>query len=413
VLRFSADWVLPISQPPIRNGFVAIDGGLVIAVSDRPPDEAVPLGRVAILPALVNAHTHLELSHLHTLVPPGTSFNEWVMTLMTLRRGFADPGAEPILAAARLAIVRARASGSGLVGDVSNTLVTVPLLREAGIPAQVFYEIIGFSHPDPVGRVRAARAAADAAGTDDRGVRVSLAAHAPYSVSAGLFRAIRADVDSHARPVTSVHLGESVAEVELLRDGTGPARAMLERLGVWSSEWQVPGASPTEYLSALGFLRPHTLVVHGVQFGAADLARVKAAGATVVSCPRSNVYVGVGPPPLESFYAAGVPVAFGTDSLASVDDLNMFAELAEARRIAPAVSARELLRSATLTGAQALRYDEEYGSIETGKRAALIAVRVPPHVHDVEEYLVRGVQPDAITWLDSQFNSQRPASNSQ
>jgi cytosine/adenosine deaminase-related metal-dependent hydrolase len=264
-----------------------------------------------------------------------------------------------------------------------------------------------------VGSVRAARAPADAAGTDDRGVRVSLAAHAPYSVSAGLFRAIRADVDSHARPVTSVHLGESVAEVELLRDGTGPARAMLERLGVWSSEWQVPGASPTEYLSALGFLRPHTLVVHGVQFGAADLARVKAAGATVVSCPRSNVYVGVGAPPLESFYAAGVPVAFGTDSLASVDDLNMFAELAEARRIAPAVSARELLRSATLTGAQALRYDEEYGSIETGKRAALIAVRVPPHVHDVEEYLVRGVQPDAITWLDSQFNSQRPASNSQ
>jgi imidazolonepropionase-like amidohydrolase len=79
----------------------------------------------------------------------------------------------------------------------------------------------------------------------------------------------------------------------------------------------------------------------------------------------------------------------------------MFAELAEARRVAPTVSARELLRSATLIGAQALRYGEDYGSIEAGKRAALIAVRVPPHVDDVEEYLVSGITPDAITWLDT------------
>ena len=128
---------------------------------------------------------------------------------------------------------------------------------------------------------------------------------------------------------------------------------------------------------------------------------MKSAGAYLVSCPRSNRYVGVGPPPLESFYAAGIPVAFGTDSLASVADLNMFAELAEARRIAPRVPARELLRSATLVGARALRFDEEYGSIEVGKRDALIAVRVPPDVVDVEEYLVGGIEPHAMTWLTS------------
>jgi cytosine/adenosine deaminase-related metal-dependent hydrolase len=368
---------------------------------------------VAILPALVNAHTHLELSYLHNRVPPSTSFNEWVLELMALRRGSPAPDTPPILEAARHAIARARASGSGLVGDVSNTLVTVPMLREAGMSAQVFYELIGFNHPDPAARVREARAAAAAAGIDSQGVRVSLAPHAPYSVSSALFQAIRADVDAHARPVTSVHLGESAAEVELLRHGTGPARVMLERLGVWTAAWQIPGVSPTEYLTALGFLHPNTLVVHGVQFTASDLAQVKAAGATIVSCPRSNAYVGAGTPPLESFYAAGVPVAFGTDSLASVEDLNLFSELATARRIAPAVPARELLRSATLAGAQALRYDDEYGSIERGKRAALIAVRVPPHIDDVEEYLVGGVKPDAIMWLDSASTPNAPAPNSQ
>jgi cytosine/adenosine deaminase-related metal-dependent hydrolase len=103
-----------------------------------------------------------------------------------------------------------------------------------------------------------------------------------------------------------------------------------------------------------------------------------------------------------------VEVAFGTDSLASVEDLNMFAELAEARRIAPKVSARALLRSATLAGANALGFGNHFGSIEPGKRAALVTVRVPEGVVDVEEYLVSGIEPSAIQWLLSTPNSQVP-----
>ena len=120
-----------------------------------------------------------------------------------------------------------------------------------------------------------------------------------------------------------------------------------------------------------------------------------------MSCPRSNRHVGVGSPPLESFYASGVPVAFGTDSLASVENLNLFAELAEARRIAPRVPASQLLDSATRCGAQALGFGSDYGTIEPGKRAALIAVRLPGRVNDVEEYLVGGVEPSAVMWLDA------------
>ena len=402
---YTASWILPIAGPPVRGGAVAIEDGRIVSVSEQAAANAVGLGHVAILPALVNAHTHLELSYLHKRVPPSTSFNAWVMELMTLRRSYALE--TPLIAeAAGLAVSRARASGTGLVGDVSNTLVTVKLLRELAMPAHVFHELIGFAQPAPVDRVRDARAAIE--GIDRGDVRVSLAPHAPYSVSPGLFQAIRGDVDAHPYPVTTVHLGESAAEVELLRHGTGAARVMLERLGVWTDGWQIPGVSPTEYLSGLGFLDRRTLVVHGVQFDSADLARVKGAGSTLVSCPRSNVYVGVGSPPLESFYEAGVPVAFGTDSLASVADLNMFTELAEARRIAPRVSARDLIQSATLTGAQALGFSD-YGSIEAGKRAALITVRVPSHVSDVEEYLVSGVEPHAISWL----NSQLPTPNDQ
>jgi cytosine/adenosine deaminase-related metal-dependent hydrolase len=409
VPTFSAAWILPVSGPPIRNGFVTLERDRITGVGAGTPANAESCGGVAILPALVNAHTHLELSYLHERVPTSSSFNEWVMSLMALRRNYPDPRAPLIIEAARRAITDAHAAGTGLFGDISNTLVTVPLLREAGISAQVFYELIGFSHPDPGARVRDARAAAETAGIDEGGVRISLSPHAPYSVSPGLFSAIRVDVDAHAHPVTTVHLGESAAEVELLLRGSGPARVMLERLGVWTNDWHAPGVSPVRYLDRLGFLKPHSLVVHGVQFTADDLACVKAAGSPLVSCPRSNLHVGVGSPPLESFYAAGVPVAFGTDSLASVPDLNMFTELAEAHRVAPAVSARDLLRSATLIGATALGRDDEFGSIDVGKRASLITVRVPPHVADVEEYLVSGIEPDAISWL----NSQRAIPNAQ
>jgi len=154
-----------------------------------------------------------------------------------------------------------------------------------------------------------------------------------------------------------------------------------------------------EYLRDLSFLGPRTLAVHGVQFSGDDLATLRDLGVTLVSCPRSNVHVGVGSPPLEAFYAMDVDVALGTDSLASAPDLDMFAELAEARRIAPKVGARRLLESATLAGARALGFGDEYGSLEAGKRAAALVVRLPEGVVDVEEYLVSGVPAEAVSWL--------------
>jgi cytosine/adenosine deaminase-related metal-dependent hydrolase len=200
--------------------------------------------------------------------------------------------------------------------------------------------------------------------------------------------------------VSTVHLAESAEELEFVRQGAGPWRDLLEEMGTWNDAWTPHGGSPVEYLADLGFLDNRVLAVHGVQLTDDDVARLRSLGPTIVSCPRSNKYVGVGSPPLESFYAMRVPVAFGTDSLASVENLNIFAELAEARRIAPRVPAAQLIESATRCGAEALGFGSEYGTIEPGKRAALIAVRLPGRVNDVEEYLVNGIEPDDIQWLD-------------
>jgi cytosine/adenosine deaminase-related metal-dependent hydrolase len=396
---YTAEWVLPMTGEPMHRASISLENSRIAAVGDPVVDGATDLGRMAIMPALVNAHTHLELSYLRGRVAHSETFLDWVRTIMAARRQYPDAADPHIVDAARAAIAEAHASGTGLLGDVSNTLVTAPLLREAAMPAQIFYELLRFNASDPESMTREARAKADAAASPGDDVRVSLAPHAPYSVSPALFTAIRADLDAHSGQMTSVHLGESPEEMEFIRLGSGPWRVLLEELGVWTDAWETPGTSPVVYLEQLGFLDRRVLAVHGVQFDGDDLDRLRARDMTIVSCPRSNQHVGVGAPPLEAFYAMHVNVAFGTDSLASAPDLNMFAELAEARRLAPRVPARTLLESATRRGAVALGFEDRYGTLEAGKRAPIIAVRIPPNVTDVEEYLLSGLEPSMIQWL--------------
>jgi cytosine/adenosine deaminase-related metal-dependent hydrolase len=399
MINYRADWVLPIIDEPIRGGVVSVAGDRIASVGTAASGDIVDLGHCVILPSLVNAHTHLELSHLHGRIPKGANFVEWVSGVIAARRDFPDSTDPRIMDAAQRAIVDLEATGTGLVGEVSNTLVTVPLLRASQMPAQVFYEQLGFNALNPEEQVRQARQRLRAIekGTD---LRVALAPHAPYSVSPQLFTAIRADLDAHQPAVSTVHLGESPDEVEFLKRGTGRFRDLLERMGVWTDEWRSPGVSPVAYLSDLAFLDRSVLAVHGVQFEGEDLSTLATLGSTIVSCPRSNEYVGVGAPPLEAFYAMDVDVAFGTDSLASAPDLNVFAELAEARRLAPRVPARRLLESATRIGARALGFENDLGTIEPHKRASLIVVRLADAVTDVEEYLVSGISPEAISWLN-------------
>ena len=399
---YRASWILPVVGDPIADGWVAIECGRIAGVGVGDTPNTVDLGHVVILPALVNAHTHLELSYLRGVVPPANQFLDWIGEVVAARRRLSNPEDAAVLQAARAAIEESRASGTGLLGDVSNTLVTVPLLREASVPARVFYELLGFNPDDPVGMVRDARARVDRLDTGSGTIRLSLAAHAPYSVSPSLFAAIRDDLDAHQGDVSSVHVGESPDEVEFIARGAGGWRDVLMGLGVWTDTWSPPGVSPATYLTDFGFLDSRVLAVHAVQCDGEELSRLATLGATVVSCPRSSRHVGVGDPPLEAFYAMGVKVAIGTDSLASVTDLNMFKELAAARKIAPRVSAHNLIESATLSGALALGFGEQFGSIEEGKRAALIAVRLPGVVSDAEEHLLSGVDSAAVSWLDAE-----------
>lgn len=395
-----ADWVCPIDRAPLADGWVAIDGTRIVAVGqgdDAPAAREVrAFGRAAVLPALVNAHTHLELSWLRGRVPPAGDFLTWVGGLMAERREperFGDPATTPPI---HEAIDELTAAGTIAVGDISNALVTPLALAQAGVAAVVFHELIGFRVTN--GAAHVAREQARHDGMAGQEVRMRVAPHAPFSVSRELLGAIGAAATGVGAPATSVHVAESPEEVQFLADGSGPWPARLRALGAWRDDWQPPRQRPGDYLCDVGVLRPGALAVHGVQLTDAELERMAAREVTLVACPRSNRWVGVGDPPIARFLSSGIRLALGTDSLASCPDLNLFGELAALRRLAPAASARQLLSTATHDGAAALGLGADLGTIAVGKRAALLAVALDGETDDPEEALLAGVAPTRVQW---------------
>ena len=400
--QYRVAWLLPISQPPIRDAWLRTERGRIIAFGhsrpgDFTPADEIDLGDVAVLPGLVNAHTHLELSWMRGRVPPTDDFDGWIRAIIRLKRESLERPGEAAQAIED-AIVEARAFGTAVVGDITNTSTTLRPLQQHGMAGVVFHEVLGFKSEDAGRLMKEATAALDAAPSTDL-VRHSIAPHAPYSVSPALFGLIRTALKQDPFARSSVHLGEGAAEVEFLLDGTGPCRAALEELGKWDPGWVVPNCPPVEYLDRMGFIDERVLVVHGVQFREGDLTRLVAKGATLVTCPRGNRLTGAGTPPIAEFFEAGARVALGTDSLASVPDLNLFAELAEMRALAPQIPARLLLETATINGARALGFETDFGAIEPGKRDYLIAIALDGFVPNVEEHLVSGVDAARIRWL--------------
>ena len=401
-----APWVLPIAGPPLRDAWVTVARGRVVALgTGRPPDgpgvDARDLGHAVLLPGLVNAHTHLELSWLWGKVPPAASLPAWVSDLM--RQRFARGGDDT--AAIRQAIIDALEAGTAAVGDVANTAATQRALASSRLHGVVFREVVGFNPADPEALIDGV--ARDLETHRSSRVAAHVVPHAPYSVSPDVVRRLAARA---AQPgaVCSIHAGESPDEIEFLQTGGGSWRDVLDARNAWNPRWTPPRCGPIEYLDRLGLVGPHLLAVHCVQCTDAELARLADAGSTIVTCPRSNVWVGVGAPPVARFYASGARVAIGTDSLASASDLNLFSELAALHALAPGIAPARLIESATRIGAEAIGR-RDLGVIAPGARARLITVDLPSGVSDVEAHLVEGVHPSQVAWAVWDAHGRREA----
>jgi cytosine/adenosine deaminase-related metal-dependent hydrolase len=400
----SADWVLPIEGPPIEGGAVAIEDGRIAAVG-----RAGELGRgryyddAVIVPAFVNAHSHLEYAVYAGFGDSLTDFAEWIRLHTARKRRI---GWDEYVAIARLGAAECLRSGVATVGDCSFSGAAAVAMDELGLRGIAYLEVFGADPDESLGQFEELRSRAAAHFNDRVGLGVS--PHAPYSISPAVFHACA----ELGLPIAT-HISESESEVRYLLDGGGAWEAIT---------WLVdpPGTTGARLLAREGLLGPNVLAAHCVVVEPDEIALLAEHDVAIAHCPRSNAYVGCGIAPLREFRAAGLRVGVGTDGVSSTPSHDYFDELravimmARVRERRPdAMTAAETLELGTLGGARALGLDAEIGSLSPGKRAdlAVVSLADSPYlpVEDPTAAVVFGGSPDRVlaTFVDGEARYEK------
>jgi cytosine/adenosine deaminase-related metal-dependent hydrolase len=375
-LTLRARWVFPVDGPPLEQGVVEIAGGRITAVHNRPGPCTHELGNSAMIPGLVNAHTHLELSDVQRPLQPAQPFTAWLRAVMAHRRDRTSKGNTPGAANARsvaAGLAESAASGTTLLGDIAGP-DWQPSARHGAVPRCVsFLELLGLA---PERRSKELeRARGHLVGRE--GAIRGLSPHAPYSVHPDLFRNL-IDLAAEQRAPVAMHLAETKCELELLASGSGEFLPFLEELGVWRSDAIPRGTRPLDYLRELARVETG-LVIHGNYLADHEVNFLaRSPNLSVVYCPRTHAYFGHEPHPWRRLIAHGVNVAIGTDSRASNPDLSVWNELLYLRRLAPDLDPAVLLELGTTNSARALGLSDDTGTLTAGKSADLAVVEIAP-----------------------------------
>ena len=384
VTVYTARWVLPIDGVPLEHGEVVIEDGMIAAVRPcrTPANQRRDFGEAVLMPGLVNAHSHLEYTALRGFLED-VPFFPWIRALTAAKAALT---ADDWLWSARLGAIESIAAGTTTLGDNTDAGVTMRVLAESGLRGVVYQELFGIDDREPVGPILdslRAKVAVHRRLASDR-VLVGVSPHALYTIRPALFTAINAYAAEEGLP-TSIHIAESPSESALTERGEGPFAEMYARRGI---TWEAPKTTPTRYVAELGALGPTTLAVHCVHQTQADILLLAASGAAVIHCPKSNAKLGAGVAPLAAWLRTpGLHLGLGTDSAVSNNALDLFEEMRFAlllqravRQGVEVVTARDVVRMATLGGAEALGLAHQTGSLTPGKRADMIAVRLDrPH----------------------------------
>jgi 5-methylthioadenosine/S-adenosylhomocysteine deaminase len=376
VAIFTADLVLPVSAPPIRDGAVLVENGRVAAVGplaevqrERPDAEVRRFPRCAITPGAINAHAHLGFRREDK--PPGGPFSDWLRELISKLPEKETWTPEAAANSAREALE----AGTTYMAESSPYGECLPQLAGSGMAGTVFAEFFPADFPgsSPEERVNAIfeKARQLREGLPPR-VDCQVSVHSPYTVdpeSAALAARRARDEGS----VLAIHLQESPEEVEFVREGTGGLAGIFG-----ANTWGGRGVSPVRFFEEAGVLAPNVVAAHlATAVSEQDIETLSRAGVAAAHCPRSNEYLNCGVSPVPEMLRRGARVGMGTDGLWSGPSMNIFEETLFAVGL-HGFDGRTGLGLATLGGARALGIDGETGSLEAGKWADLAIVEAAP-----------------------------------
>jgi cytosine/adenosine deaminase-related metal-dependent hydrolase len=364
---FTARWIIPVDSPPLEGGVVVVAGEIILDVVPRGKVRAdVDLGNSAVLPGLVNAHTHLDLSGVSAPIPFTGNFSDWLRGVIAFRRARSPCNIEADI---RKGLGESLARGVTLLGDVSATGESWNELRKSQVRAVVFREVLGLTKERAQPALASLREWVDGHRPVDH-CHPGVSPHAPYSTRIDLYREAGQLARERGLPLMT-HLAETQEEVELLAHRSGPLLTFLQDLGVWDEQGLV-----RDFTEVIALSEPasRTLLVHANYL---DPSRSLPPHATVVFCPRTHAHFRHRPHPLGELLSRGVRVALGTDSLASNPDLDVLAEARFLGRALPDIDPMLILRMITLWGAEALGWEGVTGSLSSGKSADVAVVPLP------------------------------------
>ncbi|MBS1630564.1 MAG: amidohydrolase family protein [Bacteroidetes bacterium] len=343
--------------------------GRILNIQKQQPNEVVHHLDGIICPGFINAHCHLELSHLRAAIPEGRGLISFLQAVMQLRGHYSD---EQKKTARLKAYEELKKNGVVAVGDIANGNDTLDLRLRQELHMHTFVECIGFTEAQAPARLAYSQEIErQFAAQQGQGIllRQSLTAHAPYSVSPALFRLISGH---ESGSILSVHNGESLAEFEYFRQKTGPVRELLEGLGVDDAYFQTTAARPIQaYLPLIAENHP-LILVHNTYSSAADIAFAMLRNAAVFwcLCPAANLYIESCLPDVQMLRRMTENICIGTDSLASNKQLSILEELKILEQNF-SLGWELLLRWACFNGACALGMEDTLGSFKTGLKPGI------------------------------------------
>ncbi len=369
VTAYKARFIAVSPQKILENRYINIEAGNIIEVSSRIlPQTArvINLGDGVIIPALINTHTHLELSAFKNKIPYKYGFKKWVKTLLEKRE---NTDKKILINAAKVAAIELLHTGCAACAEISTLKLTKQIFAESNLAGVWFEEKLKNDLPDNFKIDKTDRIEAQ------KNKYYSYAGHAPHTTSPFLLARLKKQTQKAALPF-SIHTAESAEETEFITTGKGEWAEFLAERKVDYKSWGLPAKSPVSHLENLNILDRLAILVHLTFASEQDLRIIKKYGANVCLCPRSNYNLHNRLPSIETIVKLGINACLGTDSLASVDTLDILDETAFIAEKYPEISAEKLFAMATINGAKALGIEKSYGTIEKGKKASFLYLPV-------------------------------------
>ncbi len=368
--KINARFVFTTGQTFLERASIVVEQGQIVDVHSQFLDGAIDLGNVAVLPGLINAHTHLEFSQLPKPLGPNAPFTHWIDSVINYR-GTAEVDRP---SAIQKGMQECIASGVTTIGEI-DTLTGDECfpVTESSTRGIRFREIIGLN---PEGHAALLDSAQQFLQQSTGLWKPGLSPHAPYSVHFELLEKIVQLAARNCAPV-ALHWAETAAERELIESHTGHFVEFLKQRGIWNSDWFDKEIRLLDYLKSLSESKIG-LVIHANHINSAEIDFLAdTPNLSVVYCPRTHAYFQHPPHPWQELLSRGVNVALGTDSRASNPDLSLFNELRFLHQQFPDVPPGQLIDMATICGARALGLESQIGRISAGNRADFVIVGLP------------------------------------